>query len=392
NTNSPLGLISGVAPGAYLGNYRVLDALGHASDFFVAQALEEAVNDGFDIANISLGAPAGSMLSFLDMAVDNAVAAGMTVVVAAGNDGDQGDMTINSPGTAPYAITVAATSNGHFVGPSIAVTGPSLVPAELQHIASTQGLACTGGMDSVPYFDESRLDKKKRGCRAKKLPPGSLTGSLALIQRGDCTFVDKINNAAAAGAAGAIVFNKDISEGPDGGDTLFFMDTTGTSVPSFFIGHSAGLALRSWFSAHADARVTISEAAEFTAAADLSAAFSSMGPTTLGPLKPDLAGPGESIYSGAIRGCNPDGVAYPSGFLAIDGTSAAAPHVTGSAALIKQLHSDWTPEQIKSALVNSAEGVVFSSADQTAKAGVLQVGAGRLNVRSAASIDALFSP
>src|SRR5262249_8928994 len=78
--------------------------------------------------------------------------------------------------------------------------------------------------------------------------------------------------------------------------------------------------------------------------------------------------------------------------LAIDGTSAAAQDVTGAAALIKQPHSDGTPEQIKSALVNSAEGVVFSSADQTAKAGVLQVGAGRLNVRSAASIDALFSP
>src|SRR5262245_1416738 len=87
NTPTPLGPISGVAPGAYLGNYRVLNGAGSGNDFLIANGLEEALSDGFDIASISLGAPAGTLLGFLDSAVETAVAAGMVVVIAAGNDG-----------------------------------------------------------------------------------------------------------------------------------------------------------------------------------------------------------------------------------------------------------------------------------------------------------------
>src|SRR5262249_34536875 len=143
NTATPLGPVSGVAPGAFLGNYRVLDAGGSGSDFLVAQGLEEAVSDGFDIASISLGAPAGSTLGTLDTAVENAVATGMVVIVAAGNDGDTGGMTIESPGVAPHAITVAASSNGHIVGPTVGVVTPAPVSSVLQKIISTQGQTCS---------------------------------------------------------------------------------------------------------------------------------------------------------------------------------------------------------------------------------------------------------
>src|SRR5262249_2379639 len=138
NTSTPLGPISGVAPGAFLGNYRILSSSGTGSDFAVGMGLEQAVSDGFDIASLSLGAPAGTALDIMATAVENAVAAGMVVVVAAGNDGDQGDMTIASPGVAPHAITVAASSNGHVVGPTVEVT-PAPVSSSLQKIASTQG-------------------------------------------------------------------------------------------------------------------------------------------------------------------------------------------------------------------------------------------------------------
>src|SRR5262249_39940429 len=109
-------------------------------------------------------------------------------------------------------------------------------------------------------------------------------------------------------------------------------------------------------------------------------------------LKPDLSAPGVNIYSGAIKSCSPEAVYDPTGFQAVSGTSQATPHVSGSAALLKQLHHDWTPDPIKSALVNSADGGVFASADQTTRAGVLDVGVGRVNVSNGTGIQALFSP
>jgi subtilisin family serine protease len=394
NTATPLGPVSGVAPGAFLGNYRVLDASGSGSDFLIAQALEEAASDGFDIASLSLGAPAGSTLSLLDTAVENAVIAGMVVVVAAGNDGDTGPMSIDSPGVAPHAITVAASSNGHLVGPTVGVVTPSPVSSDLQKIESTQGQTCSVDFPSVigplSYMDEATIDKKKRAC--KQLPAGSMTGKIALVERGICNFSNKINDVAAAGAVGAVIYNKDISEGADGGDNLILMDATGTSIPSVFIARSQGLALRSWIGSHPGAQVEINATSEFSDPPDILGSFSSRGPTSLGALKPDLAAPGVNIYSGAIKTCNTDGVSDPSGFQAISGTSQATPHVTGSAALLKQLHNDWTPDQIKSALVNSADGIVFTSAAGAAQAGVLDVGTGRLNVAAAGAIDALFSP
>src|SRR5262249_4554637 len=147
-----------------------------------------------------------------------------------------------------------------------------------------------------------------------------------------------INNAAAVGAVGVIIYNKDISEGADGGDNLIFMDVTGTSIPSVFVTRTQGLALRSWIAAHPTAQVQINAAGEFSDPPDILGSFSSRGPTGMGALKPDLAAPGVNIYSGAIKTCNADGVSDPSGFLAISGTSQATPHVTGSAALLKQLH------------------------------------------------------
>src|SRR5262249_10760980 len=237
NTPTPLGMISGVAPRAFLGNYRVLDASGTGATHLIALGLETALSDGFDVANLSLGGTAGSQIDFLAGAVENAVAAGMSVVIAAGNDGPD-PLSINSPGIAPHAITVAASSNAHVIGRPLSVTGPAPVPSALTNIESLPGGDCSSigsaAFGPLPLFDVKNLDGKKRGCKRKRLPPGSLAGQVALVERGICFFADKINDLAAAGASAVIVFNKDISEGSDGGDTLITMDTTGTTIPSVF--------------------------------------------------------------------------------------------------------------------------------------------------------------
>ena len=88
---TPYGPITGVAPKAYIGNYKVLDASGGTSDV-VAKAIDDAVADGMDVLNISLGA---YVTSYSDIdpnevgqaAIARAAQAGVIVVVAAGNDG-----------------------------------------------------------------------------------------------------------------------------------------------------------------------------------------------------------------------------------------------------------------------------------------------------------------
>jgi minor extracellular serine protease Vpr len=394
NTPSPLGHISGVAPRAFLGNYRVLDAGGSGFDDKIAQALEDAVADGFDVINLSLGADADSTLNFLDQTVETAVnAGGKIVVISAGNSGSGGSGdagTIGSPGVAPSAITVAAATNAHVVGPVVSVLGPSPVDASLTGITATLGAGSTGTLDASFSSVSLREVTASRACAP--LQAGSLSGSVALIERGNCTFASKVTAAAQAGAIAAVIYNQDSSENPDsGGDNLINMDVTGTTIPSVFIGRTAGLALRDFVRANPTSAVNISELGEGPMTADIVADFSSRGPSTPGALKPDITAPGVIIYSAAIKTANANGVSDPSGFLAISGTSQAAPHISGSAALIKQLNPSFTPQQVKSALMNSAVDAFLDNA-KTNPAGVLTEGGGRVDLDRASSISALFAP
>lgn len=400
NTTSPLAQLSGVAPRAFLGNYRVLDSFGDGSDSFIIQALQDAFADGFDVANMSLGGSAGSTLGLLDQAVENAVAGGMTVVVAAGNTGDTAG-TIESPAVAPSAIAVGSSTNSHVVGPGARLTVAGTVPPELSNIGATVGQggtassALTTPIGPAAYVDVSTFDNNNRGCSG--LPAGSLTGKVALIERGNCGFSSKVVAAGSAGAVAAIIYNKSTSEGSDGGDAILIMDVSGPpagAIPSTFITRSSGLAVRDWLNTHAGAQISLNPVPliDLPNPPDVISTFSSRGPTTLRTLKPDLVAPGEQIYSGAITTANPAGISDPSGFAAAVGTSQASPHVAGGAALLKQLHPTWTPQQIKSALTNSANNSVFTDSTNTTRAGVLADGAGRLELDKASSVAATFSP
>lgn len=389
-TQTPLGAISGVAPRAWLGNYRVLDAEGQGFSDFIARGLDEAERDHFDVANLSLGEEAGNSLDFLSRAVETVVAKGMIVVIAAGNAGEGGvndQMTIASPGIAPSAITVAATSNSHVIGAKAVVSASGSVPSALTNIAMVKGDGSSASLDesfvSLQGADISALDGQGRACGT--LPAHSLDGKVVLIERGICSFADKVNAAARAGARAVIIFNKDISEGDDGGETLIRMDVRDTNIPSVFISRSNGLALRDYLKSHADALISLNPLASINTQSDVIASFSSRGPSKLGTLKPDIAAPGIYIYSADLRSVSPDG------FSPISGTSQASPHVAGAAALIKQLHPTWNPAQVKSALMSSASSDVFTSANRSAQTGVLAMGAGRVDLARAISVTATFS-
>jgi minor extracellular serine protease Vpr len=406
-TITPLGPLSGVAPRAYLGNYRVIGAgtSGGGVDM-IGRAVDEAVADHFDVINMSLGTEdAPTAAGFLEDVVQRAVDAGVVVVIAAGNtkDEDAGQpMTIRSPGISPAAITVGATSNSHLAGPRataiVSVQGaddPSLASISAPRaVGAVNPPALDGALGPLPCVDVSTLDGGNRGCGA--LPSGSLKGKIALIERGNnCSFAQKVNNADQAGAAAVIIYNKDISEGTDGGDNLFPFGADGTEILSVLVKRSVGLALKSWLQSHVGAQVAITPQAvgEVSVPADLLATFSALGPSAVEGLKPDVSAPGISIYSGAIKTGNSNtGVVDPSGFTSEQGTSQATPHVAGAAALIRQLNPTFTPEQVKSVLISSAMTDVFIDTAKTEHAGVLDTGGGRIDLAAAGSVTATLSP
>ena len=216
---APAATITGVAPKAYLGNYKIFGTPG-VNDFtstaVLVQALEDAYSDGMDIAVLSLGYAAFG--APLDMAtacqqtpirsyvpatvcdvnayvVEHAALIGMVVVVAAGNDGCTGLIcptlgTINSPGTAPSAITVGSTTNAHVIFSQVRANGQTI-----------NGISGNGPrLDQPPHapvVDVTTLGNDGNACAA--LPAGSLNGSIALVTRGVCNFYAKVNNAQAAG-------------------------------------------------------------------------------------------------------------------------------------------------------------------------------------------------
>ena len=126
--------VEGVAPRAYIGNYRVFNVpapapLGgccSANSPEIVAAFEAAVRDGMDIINFSGGGPqADPRTDILIEAVANVVRAGVVPIISAGNDRDFfGLGTAGSPATAPDAISVGAVANAHVFGASLQVVAP----------------------------------------------------------------------------------------------------------------------------------------------------------------------------------------------------------------------------------------------------------------------------
>src|SRR5207245_9848764 len=106
----------GIAPGAWLGNYNVFPGnVDNARSEDILYAVDAAIADGMDFLNLSLGGSYHGNNDLLANGLDNAVDAGLVVAVAAGNSGP-GAGTLESPGRARKVITVAASTNQHFVG------------------------------------------------------------------------------------------------------------------------------------------------------------------------------------------------------------------------------------------------------------------------------------
>jgi subtilisin family serine protease len=370
--------LSGIAPKAYLGNYNVFPGnVLNAASHDIAKAVDAAVADGMDVLNLSLGGPPRPN-DVLVNAVNSAVDAGVVVAIAAGNAGP-GPGTVESPGIADKVITVGASTNPHFIGIPVTAT------------IGTFGAAIGQFANFVPAVTATYVTTSPtNGCTAIS---GSLAGEIALIARGVCTFSTKIRNAQTAGALGVIVYNSQL------GDPVA-MSQDGTpnqpTIPAVMVSRTNGLAMAA--AAPSIVSVDGTTAQEFFTdgpSADILARFSSIGPPLLqvpgvgvgqpqDKVKPDVVAPGVNVYSSIPSfGC-----ASPPCFAFFQGTSMATPHVAGSAALLIQLHPNWSPEQVKSALVNSAHRPVKSFSTTASLANPMVRGGGRIDLAAASQVTA----
>ena len=389
---APLATISGMAPGAFLGSYKVFGTPGindTTTTAAVLAALNDAVADGMDVVNMSLGA-----LDYVPpsedpevAAISNAIAAGVVVVLAAGNEGPN-THTIDTPGSAPDAIAVGAVTNSRGFSAQLHVTGPGTVPPNLQTVDYVPG---TGPKIPTPIpatqvVDVATLDGTGLACSA--LPAGSLNARIAFIVRGQCTFAVKVANAASAGASVVIVFNN-----VPGGEAITMGGLGATNIPALMISNADGLAMESFLAANPGTTISIDPSTNLEATPitpDVITSFSSRGPSADFGLKPDLVAIGTNVYS-AAQDNNPAGALFDSTHFTIaDGTSFSTAMTSGAAAVMRQLFPGLTPAGVKSVLVNTAnQHVTINGAEP---ANVLQAGSGLLNMGSASTAGVIFFP
>ena len=370
--------VEGVAPRAYIGNYRVFNVpapapLGgccSANSPEIVAAFEAAVKDGMDVINFSGGGPqADPRTDILIPAVTNVVRAGVVPVISAGNDRDFfGLGTAGSPATAPDAISVGAVANAHVFGASVQVVAPGGLPrmpfvaadtVPPSWISSNQRLVDVGSIAGV----------SRQLCAAA--PAGSLSGAIALVSRGGCPYSVKTSRARAAGATGIV-----IAENRPGDPTFAFV----TALSGGTISDLDGARIRA-AAAGSGGAVTVRFTRDIlevpTTWAGVPTSFTSSGLTPFGhALKPDVTAPGAQVLSSTLPEFAGDQ------FAVLDGTSFSAPHIAGVAALLTQRHPTWTPQQMKSALMSTA-GPAFADTTLSQEASVLVEGAGLVRVGTA---------
>lgn len=346
------GKMRGVAPEAHLYIYRALGAGGFGTSEQVLLAIEKAVEDQVDVLNLSLGNDVNGPDWPTSLALDKAVEKGIIAVTSSGNSGPE-LWSVGSPGTSSKAISVGAS------------TPPSATP--YLKIGSLRGEYGINPFIGTKEWKLKRDYELINGGVGEKNELKDARGKVVLTRRGGLSFIEKVKNAEKAGAVGLIIAN---------------------NAPGSFTGllrQEAGIPVASIEKETADqVEKELKKGRTFLSflykkEQDVLAPFSSRGPVTeTWEIKPDILAPGMNIMS-----------TIPSGYEEMHGTSMAAPHVAGACALILQAHPDWSPEQVKAALMNNAKlleeekGRVYAPYEQ---------GSGRLQIMEAVNAHTLIYP
>lgn len=387
-----VGDIEGIAPGARIAAYKACwlrpgatRASCNTSD--LANAIDDAVADGVDIINYSVGSSLARTTAPDDLALLAATKAGVLAIVAAGNEGPNLG-TVGSPAGGPWTLTAAASSrDGEFNVEAMEVTAPPGVSGKyavkeasftppLQDVDPIEGSLILVDDDDTSSDNPNVDGTTSDACQAP-INSSELDGNIAFIQRGSCDFHDKVRNAADAGAVAALVYNI-------AGDPIVMSGDTGLSdIPALMLGQADANLILAEFDAGNAVTVVLDKGFLLTSsdAGNQMAVFSARGPAPVADiLKPDVTAPGINI----LAGFTPDSAYSTPGenFAYLSGTSMATPHVAGTAALLRQAHPSWSPAAIKSAIMTT------SRQDITATSGLgdanpFDLGAGHIVPNSA---------
>jgi len=374
---------SGAAPGADLYALKVFgDGGGGTSDTVVIAALEYAADpngdlnpdDKLDVVNLSLGGGFGKPHNLYSVAIENLTNGGILAVAAAGNSGPVSNI-VGAPSTAASALSVAASvddlpQNIEFNAAKFKVEGVEDLFVEALEGGITKPLedlsALEGELFYIGLASADLSAEQKQG----------LKGKVALIDRGEVAFSDKLGRALSGGAIGVVMVNN--QPGPAivmGGEGTF-------DIPGVMVTQTVGESLkRALISAPVTADLKPGEMIRKPQFVDTLASFSSQGPRDLDALiKPEIAAPGQAIIS-AEAGGGDRGVM-------LGGTSMASPHMAGVAALLIQYKRNLKPEEVKAILMNTS--VLISDEDDSIYP-VSRQGAGRVRAFEALTSSLLIS-
>ncbi len=358
------GEIVGVAPKAKILAYKVSEDGEGVSSELIVKAIEKAIEDGADIINISLGV--NKTNAKIDRVIDNALEKEIVVVVAAGNDGP-GLKTIGSPGRNYGAITVGATYNN-----------------------LTSSLVATLEVDGKPYTVIPMVGSPKLEPISEKIVFGEygkiedlekidVENSILIVERGSDVegellyFSIKEGNAVNAGAKALIVYNNE--PGIFLGELIheFIQPDYKPRIPVVSIDREEGLKIKESIKNGNEASMHLFYNPDFVAH------FSSRGPVSPFYIKPEIVAPGAYINTTQNN----------AGYNFTSGTSYAAPHVSGAAALLLQKNPELHHHEIKSLLLTTVEPVSDAYGQEFS---IHDAGAGRLDIGNAFNAKLIILP
>ena len=353
--------MSGMAPRARVSAYKVCwddgDPLTGGCYFGdIAAAVDQAVIDGVDVINMSIGGSTTQFANIVGVAFFNAADAGIFVATSAGNSGPTASTVAHA---GPWLTTVAA-SNHDRTGAGDVILGGTTVPTRSGvNMAAGTGVAplplvhsSLVGVAVDPIADPSKeptpFAERVALCFAGHLDPSKVVGKIVVCDRGITARVDKGAVVKAAGGVGMVLANRTAAEN---------LVADVHSLPAIHVNDApvAGVqTIRDYAKTPgATARIADGAVAALSPFAHTIASFSSRGPILAGKgdlLKPDVTAPGVDI----IAGTSPAG-ANGALFESLQGTSMASPHVAGLAAVLKAQYPAWSPMMIKSALMTTAK-------------------------------------
>ena len=378
--NPETGGARGVAPGVAFGAYRVFGCEGSTLSDIMLAAMERALDDGMDVVNMSIGAGFQSWPQYpTAVGADALVDAGVIVVVAIGNEGGFGVYSAAAPGVGRKVIGVGSFDNSHLEMPFFTAAPDDRVfgylPAAAAPAAPTAGTMPLVRTGTTTTTNDGCSIAQPDGTLVSPFPAGSLSGRVALIRRGTCSFYEKSRNAEVAGAIGVVLYNNAFGllsptvVAPTGAPEV--------TIPVVAIQAADGVVLNSRlpmaFSSAIDMMWKDGTQTFGNPTGGTASSFSSFGLTAELQIKPNLGAPG-----GLIRSTLPLELG---GYGTISGTSMATPHVAGAVALYLEAHPGTSAADVQTALQNTADPAVLLNT--LVRDAVHRQGAGMLDIDDA---------